>query len=82
MGASLPTSRWVFQSALKSTLRGPGRPLRGQQEVWALLTVYNALVDQAITAAADLGVDPDEISFTAVVAAFRPVSPRTEGSCR
>jgi len=36
-----------------------------------LLVVYNALVDQAVTAAVDLGVDPDEISFTAVLRATR-----------
>jgi len=78
--AAVYAERWQIElsyKALKSTLRGPGRPLRGQspllveQEVWALLTVYNALVDQAVAAAVDLGVDPDEISFTADVAATR-----------
>ena len=39
--------------------------------MWALLTVYNELVEQAITAAVDLGVDPDEISFTTVLHATR-----------
>jgi len=36
-----------------------------------MLTVHNALVDQAITAAVDLGVDPDEISLTVVLHATR-----------
>lgn len=72
--------RWQVElvyKTIKSTLRGSGRRLRGQapdlaeQEIWGLLTVYNALVDQAITAAVDLDVDPDEISFTVVLAATR-----------
>jgi hypothetical protein len=72
--------RWQVELAyttIKSTLRGSGRRLRGQspdlaeQEIWGLLTVYNALVDQAITTAIDLGVDPDEISFTVVLRATR-----------
>ena len=36
-----------------------------------MLAVYNALVDQAITAAVDLDVDPDEISFSVVLHAAR-----------
>lgn len=72
--------RWQVELAYKtveSTLRGAGRRLRGQspdlaeQELWGLLAVYNALVDQAVAAAVDLGVDPDEISFTAVLRAAR-----------
>ncbi|MGX6607902.1 transposase [Micromonosporaceae bacterium Da 78-11] len=62
----------VYKS-IKSTLRGGDRRLRGQspdlaeQEIWALLTVYNALVGNAVQTAVDLGIDPDEISFTAVL---------------
>ena len=41
------------------------------QEIWGLLTVYNALVSLAVTAAITLDVDPDEISFAAVVALTR-----------
>ncbi len=58
---------------MKVTLRGPGVVLRGQtpalarQEVWGLLVVYNALCDLATRTAADLGVDPDEISFVAML---------------
>jgi hypothetical protein len=72
--------RWQVELAyktIKSTLRGAGRRLRGQsaelaeQEIWGLLAVYNALVDQAVAAAADLGVDPDQISFTVVLRAAR-----------
>jgi hypothetical protein len=78
--AACYAERWQVElayKAIKSTLRGPGRRLRGQapelaeQEIWGLLTVYNALVDQAITAAVDLGVDPDEISLTVVLHATR-----------
>ncbi len=62
---------------IKSTLRGGDRRLRGQapdlaeQEIWGLLAVYNALVDQAVATAVDLGIDPDEISFTVVLRAAR-----------
>ena len=72
--------RWqveVTYKIIKSTLRGGNRRLRGQapelaeQEIWGLLAVYNALVDQAVAAAVDLGIDPDQISFTAVLRAVR-----------
>jgi hypothetical protein len=46
-------------------------PNLARQEIWGLLTVYNAVVDQAVTAAVDLGIDPDEISFTLVLRATR-----------
>jgi hypothetical protein len=68
--------RWAIElsyKTIKSSVRGRGRPLRGQspelveQEVWGLLTVYNVLVDQAVAAATDLGIDPDEISLTTVL---------------
>jgi hypothetical protein len=69
--------RWQAEIAyfhLKVTLRGAGTRLRGQspalarQEIWGLLVVYNAVVDLAVAAAVDLGVDPDRINFTAVLA--------------
>jgi hypothetical protein len=72
--------RWQVELAyktIKTTLRGGNRRLRGQtpelaeQEIWGLLTVYNALIDQAVATAVDLGVDPDEISFTVVLRAVR-----------
>jgi hypothetical protein len=78
--ASCYAERWqveITYKTVKSTLRGAGRRLRGQsaelaeQEVWGLLAVYNALVDQTVAAAVDLGVDPDEISFTVVLRAAR-----------
>jgi hypothetical protein len=78
--AACYAERWqveITYKTIKSTLRGSGRRLRGQsadlaeQEVWGLLAVYNALVDQAMAAAVDLGVDPDEISFTVVLRAAR-----------
>src|SRR5664280_3570110 len=72
--------RWQVELAyktIKSTLRGTGRRLRGhtpdlaEQEIWGLLTVYNALIDLAVATAVDLGIDPDEISFTVVLRATR-----------
>ena len=78
--AACYAQRWQVElvyKTIKSTLRGSGRRLRGQvpdlaeQELWGLLAVYNALVDQAITAAVDLDVDPDEISFSVVLHAAR-----------
>ena len=74
--AALYAERWqaeVVYYRLKVTLRGPGVRLRGQtptlarQEIWGLLIVYNALCDLATRTAVSLGVDPDEISFTAVL---------------
>ncbi|MBM0240462.1 IS4 family transposase, partial [Micromonospora sp. ATA32] len=78
--AALYAERWqaeLVYKSIKSTLRGGDRRLRGQspdlaeQEIWALMTVYNALVDHAVTAAVDLGIDPDEVSFTTVLHATR-----------
>jgi hypothetical protein len=88
--AACYAERWQVEltyKAIKSTLRGSGRRLRGQapdlaeQEIWALLTVCNALVDQAIRAAVDLGVDPDEISLTVVLNATRDHLARPCESC-
>jgi hypothetical protein len=64
----------LIYARVKTTLRGAGTRLRGQspelptQEIWGPLIVYNALAALAITAAIDLGVDPDEICFAAVLA--------------
>jgi hypothetical protein len=78
--AACYAERWQVEVAyktIKSSLRGPGRRLRGQspdlaeQEIWGLLTVYNAVVDHAVAAAVDLGIDPDQISFTHVLRALR-----------
>jgi hypothetical protein len=78
--AAVYAQRWqaeVVYLRVKTTLRGPGTRLRGQtpdlaiQEIWGLLTVYNALVALAVAAAVVLGVDPDEISFAAVLALTR-----------
>jgi hypothetical protein len=71
---------------VKSTLRGAGTRLRGQtpalaaQEIWGLLTVYNALVDLTVAAAVVLDVDPDEISFATVLALTR-TSADTDPGC-
>jgi hypothetical protein len=78
--AAVYAQRWQVELAyktIKTTLRGGNHRLRGQspdlaeQEIWGLLAVYNALVDQAVTAAIDLGIDPDQISFTHVLHATR-----------
>jgi hypothetical protein len=78
--AAVYAERWqveVIYLRVKATLRGSGTRLRGQtpglavQEIWGLLTIYNALAGLAVAAAVVLGVDPDEISFTAVLALTR-----------
>lgn len=72
--------RWqaeVVFLRLKVTLRGAGTRLRGQtpelarQEIWGLLIVYNALCELTTRAAVSVGVDPDAISFTAVLTLTR-----------
>jgi hypothetical protein len=74
------TLRWQVEltyKTIKSTLRGPGRRLRGrtadlaEQEIWGLLAVYNALVDLAIETATTLGIDRTTISFTVILHAVR-----------
>jgi hypothetical protein len=90
--AACYAERWHAETAyktIKSTLRGPRRRMRGQspdlaeQEIWGLLTIYNAVIDHAVTAAVDLGLDPDQISFTTVLRAVRDhLTPaRTCGNC-
>jgi hypothetical protein len=78
--AACYAERWqveVTYKTIKSSLRGPDRRLRGQspdlaeQEIWGLLAVYNAVVDHAVAAAVDLGIDPDQMSFTHVLRALR-----------
>ncbi|MEO6089177.1 MAG: hypothetical protein ABIQ18_39300 [Umezawaea sp.] len=39
----------------------------GEPEIWGFLVVYNALCDLATRTAVSVGVDPDEISFVAVL---------------
>jgi hypothetical protein len=72
--------RWqaeVVFLRLKVTLRGAGTRLRGQtpelarQEIWGLLIVYNALCELTTRAAVSVSVDPDAISFTAVLTLTR-----------
>ena len=81
--------RWqveIIYLRLKSTLRGSGTRLRGQtpqlavQEIWGLLTVYNALARLAAAAAIILDVDPDDINFAAVLALTR-ASATTDLTC-
>ncbi|MBT8224400.1 MAG: IS4 family transposase [Dactylosporangium sp.] len=78
--AEIYGERWQIElifARVKIALRGSSTRLRGQspdlavQEIWGLLIVYNALVTLAVAAALTLGVGPDEISFTAVLALTR-----------
>ncbi len=78
--AALYAERWQVETAylhLKKTLRGARRVLRGQsvtlarQEVWAFLLVHNMIATLAARAAALAGIDPDAISFTAVLGLVR-----------
>jgi hypothetical protein len=88
--AALYAERWQIELSygrLKTTLREPGTRLRGQtpelayQELWALLTVYNALVRLAVTTAVDLKVDPDAVSVAAVLALTRAHLATNPGPC-
>lgn len=74
--AKIYAERWQVEIAylrIKKSLRGAGTVLRGRspqlarQEIWAFLIVYNALCDLAAQVAALEGIDPDEISFVAVL---------------
>ena len=78
--AVLYAERWQIEIAylhLKKTLRGARRVLRGQsevlarQEAWAFLLVHNMVATVAARAAALAGIDPDAISFTAVLGLVR-----------
>ena len=70
--AALYAQRWEFETALdelKTHQRGPRAVLRSQspqgveQEVWAFLLVHWAVRELMHTVAADVGVDPDRLSF-------------------
>ena len=72
--------RWAAETSYqecKTCLRGSGRPLRGgtpalaRQELWALLSVCQALRTLIVRAAARAGTDPDRVSFTAALSAAR-----------
>jgi hypothetical protein len=83
--------RWQAEIAyyrIKVTLRGNNVVLRGQtpnlakQEIWALLCVYNALCDLATETAVSLGLDPDQISFVAVLRLTRAHTSTTPARTR
>jgi hypothetical protein len=78
--AALYARRWQIETAflhLKKTVRGPRRVLRGRsvtlvrQEAWALLLVHNMIAAIAAQAASSAGLDPDALSFTAVLSLVR-----------
>lgn len=73
--AALYAQRWEIENGygeLKTRLRGTGFILRSKspelvtQEVYAMLTVYQALSTFKTETAASVGIDPDRISFTRV----------------
>ncbi|WP_196247672.1 hypothetical protein [Salinispora tropica] len=47
-------------------------PDPAEQGIGELLTVYDALIDHAVTAAVDLSIDPDEISYRCFAHGPRP----------
>ncbi|MFI6449333.1 IS4 family transposase [Kitasatospora sp. NPDC050543] len=74
--AAIYHQRWEIENGyaeLKNRLRGAGFVLRSKspelacQEVYALLTVYQALCVLELHAAQCGGIDPDRISFTVTV---------------
>lgn len=74
--AAIYAQRWEIENGygeLKTRLRGTGFILRSKcpelvrQEVYALLTVYQALCMFEAEAATTAGIDPDRISFTVAV---------------
>jgi len=76
--------RWAIETGFrefKTYLRGPGRILRSRdpvlarQELWAYLTLYQAIRAVMNLAAASAGLDPDRISFTAALHAIRRTLP-------
>ena len=77
--------RWAIETGFrefKTYLRGPGRILRGRtpelarQELWAYLTLYQAIRAVICLAAASARIDPDRISFTATLHAIRRTATR------
>jgi hypothetical protein len=74
--AAVYHERWEIENGygeLKTRLRGAAFILRSKlpelvcQELFALLTVYQALCSLKCEAALTIGIDPDRISFTATV---------------
>jgi hypothetical protein len=72
---------------IKKTLRGAGKDVRGhsaeldRQEIWVLLIVYDALCGPATQVAALESIDPDEISFVAVLRLTR-AHLQADSACR
>jgi hypothetical protein len=80
--AALYRQRWESETSfghLKTRLRGPRAVLRSRhpdgvrQEIWAYLCVYQCLCRMAATIAHTAEIDPDRISFTAVLRAYRRI---------
>jgi hypothetical protein len=72
--------RWEHETGndqLKTHLRGPGKVLRSRlpdlayQEIWAWLTVHNAIAVLIARAAEAADIDPDRISFTRALRIIR-----------
>jgi Insertion element 4 transposase N-terminal/Transposase DDE domain len=78
--AALYHQRWESENGyqdLKTRLRGAGFILRSRspdlicQEIYALLTLYQALSATRADAAGQAGIDPDKISFTVTLRVIR-----------
>ncbi|HZR52246.1 MAG TPA: IS4 family transposase [Streptosporangiaceae bacterium] len=78
--AALYAQRWQIEIAyllLKKTVKGTGRVLRGRsvalarQETWALLLIHNMTATLTARAAAQAGLNPRLIPFTAVLSLIR-----------
>jgi hypothetical protein len=78
--AAIYHERWEIENGfgeLKTRLRGAGFILRSRtpdlarQEIYALLTVYQALCALRAEAATTAGADPDRVSFTVTVRVAR-----------
>jgi Insertion element 4 transposase N-terminal/Transposase DDE domain len=85
--AALYHERWESEGAygeLKTRLKGAGFALRSKspdlicQEMYALLTVYQALCSLETAAAATAGTDPGTISFTVTLRAVRDQAKSTD----
>jgi Insertion element 4 transposase N-terminal/Transposase DDE domain len=81
--------RWAIETGFrefKTYLRGAGHLLRGRtpelarQELWAYLTIYQAIRAVMCLAAASARTDPDRISFTAALHAIRRTLPTARTS--
>lgn len=86
--AALYRQRWESETSfghLKTRLRGPRAVLRSRhpdgvrQEIWAYLCLYQCLCRLATAVAHTADIDPDRISFTVVLRAYRRILHTSNG---